>query len=261
MPFIIYTSNSLERLADSLAGIVQRPLDSPMRRETIVVMSPGMKRWLSLRLAGTLAVCANCDFLFPNVFIDRVFRNMVSEPSDDAFNREVMSWRIMGLLPQCVREPLFEELSLYLGDDSDLLRRWQLACKIAYVFDQYIMYRPAMIMDWERGGEGGWQAELWRRLSEGARMRILPPRSVLKQAKRIVCRTFTLCPSLCSAYPRCAGVYRCNAVAGLRTASFFSQSIPPLLGGYYLVSRAEPDYQKICERRRVSGRSAPRYRQ
>ena len=169
MPFIIYTSNSLERLADSLAGIVQRPLDSPMRRETIVVMSPGMKRWLSLRLAGTLAVCANCDFLFPNVFIDRVFRNMVSEPSDDAFNREVMSWRIMGLLPQCVREPLFEELSLYLGDDSDLLRRWQLACKIAYVFDQYIMYRPAMIMDWERGGEGGWQAELWRRLSEGAK--------------------------------------------------------------------------------------------
>jgi len=32
------------------------------------------------------------------------------------------------------------------------------------VFDQYLVYRPDWIRQWERGEDDHWQAELWRRL-------------------------------------------------------------------------------------------------
>ena len=45
------------------------------------------------------------------------------------------------------------------------LKRFQFASKIAEAFNQYIAFRPQMILDWDKGKENHWQAILWRELT------------------------------------------------------------------------------------------------
>ncbi|MCU0843807.1 MAG: exodeoxyribonuclease V subunit gamma [Spirochaetes bacterium] len=171
MSFNVYTSGRLETLAENLSSRVARPLRSPFEKEVMVVMSVGMGRWLSQRLAGRLGVWANFEYVFPTVMIERIFESLAGQGvPGEPFSREVLSWRIMGLLPECARLSGYESLNSYLGDGTNELKRRQLAERIAGVFDQYVVHRPEMVLGWEGGpvpeedGDERWQADLWRRL-------------------------------------------------------------------------------------------------
>ncbi|HSV95596.1 MAG TPA: exodeoxyribonuclease V subunit gamma [Spirochaetota bacterium] len=176
MSFNVYTSGMLETLAENLASRLRRPLRSHFEKETIVVMSVGMGRWLSQRMAARLGVWANFEYVFPTVIIERIFGSLAGQGvPGEPFSREVLSWRIMGLLPRCARLPGYESLNSYMGDGSNELKRRQLAERIAGVFDQYVVHRPEMVLEWEGGpapekdGDERWQADLWRRLFAGKR--------------------------------------------------------------------------------------------
>ena len=70
----IYTSNHMEILARQLARIVRDPLPSPLVSEIIVVQSRGMERWVSMEIAKYNGICANCSFLFPNLFLQEIIK-------------------------------------------------------------------------------------------------------------------------------------------------------------------------------------------
>jgi exodeoxyribonuclease V gamma subunit len=78
----------------------------------------------------------------------------------------VLGWRIMALLRDVEESPRFAPVRAYLARPRDDFRRYELACRIADCFDQYLVYRPDWIGQWEAGGEDHWQAELWRRLAQ-----------------------------------------------------------------------------------------------
>ncbi|MCI5180365.1 MAG: exodeoxyribonuclease V subunit gamma, partial [Candidatus Electrothrix sp. AW3_4] len=86
-------------------------------------------------------------------------------PDLSGFSCNVLLWRIQEELDTLLSEPGMEEISVYLQDDPDQKKRFQLAGKISDLFDQYQVYRPAMLLDWEKGKEQHWQAQLWRRLT------------------------------------------------------------------------------------------------
>ena len=67
--FHTHHSNQLEVLADRLTDLLREPLPSPLAREIVVVQSNGMARWLALRLADGLGVCANVGWRFPATFL------------------------------------------------------------------------------------------------------------------------------------------------------------------------------------------------
>jgi exodeoxyribonuclease V gamma subunit len=166
----------MERLVDDLEGVVRAPHPepcTPFTKEIIVVQSKGMQRWLSMELARRVGVWANCEFPFPNKMVETLFAALIPDcPAESpAFRPEVLTWRLMGLLHDSIGRPGFEEISGYLSDDRDGLKRMQLAQRIADVFDRYTVYRPELILSWEAGAEGGWQALLWRALSAGAPQR------------------------------------------------------------------------------------------
>lgn len=167
MAFHTYQSNRLENLADRLAELLQQPLHrSALSRETIVVQSNGMARWLTLRLAEQMGICANLDFQFPATFLWNMARVVLRYlPPTSSFDKPVMIWRVMALL-QGVEDSLrFAPVRAWLGDSHDDFRRYDLACRIADCFDQYLVYRPDWIQQWQAGGEDHWQAELWRQLA------------------------------------------------------------------------------------------------
>ncbi len=161
----IYTSNRLEILAKQLAQIVRQPLPSPIAPEIIVVQSRGMQRWVSMALARHNGICANCSFLFPNAFLQQLFKRLMPDlPDQSLFDPDALTFRIMKILPGCMYRPGFESLQHYLDDDANNLKLFQISEKIADLFDQYLIFRSEMIFGWEKGRENHWQAHLWRLL-------------------------------------------------------------------------------------------------
>jgi len=167
--FHVFTSNRLERLSEALARMVQNPLSSPLNPEIILVQSKGMEHYVSLRLAELLGVCANVVFPFPNRFLDDLHERVTgSRTAQTPFDPKHLRWRIMRLLGEAVSEPAYAEIASYLRGDHKGLRRFQLAEKIADTFDQYSVFRPEMILSWEKGRHDGWQSALWNRLARDA---------------------------------------------------------------------------------------------
>ncbi len=165
MTLRLFTSNRLEILADILAEVLEEPLTSVLDEEIIVVQSKGMERWVSMQLAQRHGICANYRFPFPNAFVHEVFQKVIPDlPERSDFDPKTITWRIMKLLPSCIRKPSFESLSAYLGDTQRNLKRFQLSERIADTFDQYLLFRPELIFRWENGEENNWQAVLWREL-------------------------------------------------------------------------------------------------
>ncbi len=167
----VHHSNRLEILADRLAQLLATPAGSPLAPEWVVVQSNGMARWLSLRIAQQLGVCANLRFPFPAALVWNMFRQILPQvPDTSAYAPEVLAWRLLDLLAD-LDDPRFAPVRAWLGDGDDT-RRFELARRVADVFDQYLVYRPRWLLDWE-AGQGSdftdpdlpWQGELWRRLA------------------------------------------------------------------------------------------------
>lgn len=171
----VHRSHRMERLVDVLAEVVRAPVGDALEPETILIQSKGMERWLSNQLALRLGVFANARFPFPRGFIDEVFDAVVPEPergsekperSSEDYSREVMTFAILTLLPGLLPDPAFASLHGYLEDDTDAVKRLELAERIAHVFDQYLVYRPRLLLRWEKGQGADWQPKLWRALRQ-----------------------------------------------------------------------------------------------
>jgi exodeoxyribonuclease V gamma subunit len=164
----LYTSNRMEILAQKLAELLRTPLSSPLEKEVIVVQSRGMERWVRMELARYHGICANVQFPFPNAIIQEIYSRVFKDLRDDPiYDPVIMTWKIMGLLPSCAKMPGFEAIRFYLEKRGNHLKWFQLSRRIADIFDQYLVYRPEMILDWEEGKENHWEALLWRKLVEG----------------------------------------------------------------------------------------------
>ncbi|HBL7658248.1 TPA: exodeoxyribonuclease V subunit gamma [Escherichia coli] len=171
----VYHSNRLDMLEALMEFIVERErLDDPFEPEMILVQSTGMAQWLQMTLSQKFGIAANIDFPLPASFIWDMFVRVLPEiPKESAFNKQSMSWKLMTLLPQLLEREDFTLLRHYLTDDSDKRKLFQLSSKAADLFDQYLVYRPDWLAQWETGhlveglGEAqAWQAPLWKALVE-----------------------------------------------------------------------------------------------
>jgi len=163
----LYTSNRLEQLIQALGLLIQQQPLPPLEPETIVVQSQGMARWLSLNLAQQLGVWANAQYPFPRAMSWQAFRACLPElPETSLYEPSILHWTILRLLPDYLGHPAFVDLQQYFIHDDNGLKHTQLAQRIATSFDQYIIYRPEMIQNWEEGKSEDWQAVLWRAIHD-----------------------------------------------------------------------------------------------
>lgn len=161
------TSNRLESLAERLSLAIRRGPRNPLAAEVLVVQSLGMARWLQLELARRNGVCSRVRFPFPKVFLQEVCHVVVPEAAQERrFSPEALAWRLWSQLSATERSPALAEPIRYAGDDPR--RRFQLAHRLAGLFDQYLVYRPDLIARWTAGEDESWQAELWRRVGGDA---------------------------------------------------------------------------------------------
>lgn len=183
--------NRSERLRDLLVEWMRRNPLSPLESETILVQSNGIAQWLKLALAadhdtetglGGCGIAAALEISLPSRFLWQAYRAVLGGASVaevSPFDKSRLVWRLMRVLPALVERSGFEPLKRFISRDDDQRKRYQLAERIADLYDQYQMYRADWLANWERGEdrlldahgveqalpeEQRWQATLWREL-------------------------------------------------------------------------------------------------
>lgn len=111
-----------------------------------------MTQWLRMTLASRFGATTNIEFPLPTSFIWGMSIHVLRDiPGKSAFSKQSMSWKLITLLPQHLGEDDFTLLCQYLSDDNGKHRLFQLAVRVADLYDQYLIYRPEWLMRWEVG--------------------------------------------------------------------------------------------------------------
>ncbi|TVP61067.1 MAG: exodeoxyribonuclease V subunit gamma, partial [Halomonadaceae bacterium] len=189
-------ANHLEDLRRVVVWLIREYPIAPLEDETFLVQSNGIAQWLKLALAehprdeqgatqGGIGIAAAMAFSLPSRFVWQAYRAVLGAdyvPPESPYDKDRLTWRLYGLLPSLTREAQYAPLARFLdGAESDR-RRYQLAEKIADLYDQYQVFRADWLSAWEDGDdhlipargeplslgdEQRWQPALWRRLVAG----------------------------------------------------------------------------------------------
>lgn len=182
--FVVIQSNQLETLRELLVQWLSRHPVPVLGTEEILVQSNGIAQWLKMALAETAnghpGIAAGLQVELPNQFVWQLYRAVLGDtiPKSLPYDKINLSWRLLGLLPQLTGS-VFAPLQRYLQDDSDGRKCYQLALRLADLFDQYQVYRADWLQSWRDGNnilpgsktrpvpdDQLWQPALWRLLQQ-----------------------------------------------------------------------------------------------
>ncbi len=163
----------METLIEVLVSVLKQVPKNPMTPEYIGVQSRGMKQWVTVKLAKKFGICANTHFVFPRQIIDQILNDcQVFNGSDRDLDEDTIFWSIMKQLHTKNSKPEFEAIFDYIKDDHTGKKEYQLAIKIAKVFDDYQIYRSDMMVNWQNkkyidqnsDPATVWQRDLWNQV-------------------------------------------------------------------------------------------------
>ncbi|NJK95636.1 MAG: exodeoxyribonuclease V subunit gamma [Bacteroidales bacterium] len=162
----IYTSPRQEDLCKKLSEKLNEPTGDIFKKEVIITPSAGMNAWLKTELPKRNRIIAN--FEFQNQ--DGLFRDICALYYGEKLPASVgnIKYKIFGLLAEDEFVNRFNVVSSYYHNSE--IFRFQLAGKIADLFDQYQLCRPQMLQAWKQdelvttNQAEDWQKWLWNRL-------------------------------------------------------------------------------------------------
>lgn len=165
--FTVYYANQLEYQKDLLIRLLEvQPLTDPFASNIILVQSPGMAQWLQIQLADHFGIAANFTFPMPSTFIWQLYKESIPAAGEkNLFSKENLVWRLMRIIPQTLDLAEFTSLRHYLGEQFTPLKLFQLAEKIADLFDQYLVYRPDWIKQWEAEEQQSLQQQIAQQIA------------------------------------------------------------------------------------------------
>jgi exodeoxyribonuclease V gamma subunit len=166
-----------QRLLSDLDPLTSGPSD-PFMSESIIVPGTAIRRQLELDWARDKKICANVRFGFLAQWIWQQLARVVEVSGETPFAPEKLAWRIYERLGDASFTAPHPRLAGYLAQaESDPLMRFELAQRVARLFDQYITYRQPWVTAWAAGqsvdlgtvpesalADQAWQADLWRDL-------------------------------------------------------------------------------------------------
>jgi len=189
-------SNRFETLVDALCDDLDATSPGLWASEQIVVPSAAARRHLELELAHRRGICANVDFSYLAHWLWAQIGRVMDVPAHSPLAIDRLAWRFYRFFSagadrndEAGREEGRDtaawrgspRLASYLNA-ADAPMRYELARRVATLFDHYLTYRPEWLALWQRGqsifaaqpGEGAsgriamfeaderWQAALWR---------------------------------------------------------------------------------------------------
>jgi exodeoxyribonuclease V gamma subunit len=206
--FMLIQGNRLESLRALMATWLQRYPLRPLENEVLLVQSNGIGQWLKLALAapprpgpnaghgdagdldagdldGGCGIAAAIDLMLPARFLWQAYTAVLGQlPDVSAYEKAPLTWRLYRLLgdldsiaADAGEAAWLAPLHGFLAVDSDARRRYQLAERLADLYDQYQVYRADWLAAWQQGRDllmrpgaeprplpatQRWQPLLWR---------------------------------------------------------------------------------------------------
>jgi exodeoxyribonuclease V gamma subunit len=169
----LFYSNRYETLVQALCDDLAAIPSDPWASEQIVVPSAAVRRRLELELAARRGICANVEFSYLAQWLWAQIGGVIDVPAHSPFAVERLAWRCYRLFEQrdgagdggaraeggAFGEPDGGVHAAWL--DSPRLRaylqaadapmRYELARRVATVFDHYLTYRPEWLREWQQG--------------------------------------------------------------------------------------------------------------
>src|SRR5258706_4437336 len=154
------------------------PPASPFAREEIIVPSAAVRRRIELSAADRFGICSNVQFSFLAEWLWRQIGQVIDVAPVSPFKTRVLTWRVFQILCDAAFVREHSPLATYLRD-ADVIMRYDLAVRVAGLFDQSLTSRPDWLASWidrkpvafanvprARQQDERWQAALWRRIAK-----------------------------------------------------------------------------------------------
>ncbi|MBA4502861.1 exodeoxyribonuclease V subunit gamma [Marinobacterium sp. 3-1745] len=184
----IIHGNRLEALREVLVYWIRSNPLGVLENESILVQSNGIAQWLQLALARSpddtvqpgCGIAAALDIQLPASFLWQAYRAVLGAdrvPKTSPYDKSRLAWRLLRLLPDLIARPECAQLHRFLADDGTARKEYQLAERLADLYDQYQVYRADWLSAWAAGRdvlidaqgqeqplpvEQLWQPLLWR---------------------------------------------------------------------------------------------------
>ncbi|MBK1723092.1 exodeoxyribonuclease V subunit gamma [Thiocystis violacea] len=215
---MLIQGNRLEDLRSLMVTWMRRYPLAPLEDELILVQSNGIAQWLKLALAanpgenpdggdlgGGCGIAAAMQVMLPARFIWQAYRDVLGDlPESSPFDKAPLTWRLFRLLGALVNQAPDLQVCLaplrgFLEGDDEPKRRYQLAVRLADLFDQYQVYRADWLEAWQSGEDvlirpnghreplpdaQRWQPVLWRALTADVAAEVAPDAAPLDRASR-----------------------------------------------------------------------------
>ncbi len=226
---LVLHGNRLEHLHDLLVHCQQRWPLGALQPEVVLVQSNGAGEWFKAAQAQSQGISAAAQVELPARFAWSLYRRVLGTGelgSRSPLDRQALVWRLLRLLPEAGRNPLLQPLAALLRDDDRQARAFELAQRLADLYDQYQVWRPDWLDLWARGVDQlvdaagrrqplpepqRWQAALWRDLLDGlghqARLLVRP------QVHERVLQRLRECPPGSLALPPRVSLFGASALA------------------------------------------------
>ncbi|MFD2166886.1 exodeoxyribonuclease V subunit gamma [Thalassotalea euphylliae] len=198
----LYPANKMEHLVALLNKVQQVSPLGLFDTEQVIVQNAGMQHWLNMSVANEQQVSMNTAFSLPAQYLWKLLREIASDeavPEQTLYAREVLVWRIDELLAtdRVCENTLFDKPTQYWQSASSVQeqahKRYQLAVKLADLYEQYLIFRPEWIACWSSGQSAEhisalpenvqehfvWQGLLWQSLQQ---RQSYDPEQLLKDA-------------------------------------------------------------------------------
>lgn len=170
----LWYSNHLEDLVVALADAVKKHHDDPLEPITIIVPNGNIATYLKFEIARLHGIAANLDTVFINQFFESLKPESAEILQRDVV-RSLLIERIESIVaaPDAIRREDTEIRSYFaasLDDDDHDRRVFQLTDRLAKLFEEYELSRPAMIRQWPSdtvldhepyASTERWQRALW----------------------------------------------------------------------------------------------------
>jgi exodeoxyribonuclease V gamma subunit len=178
----VWYSNRLERLADLLVENLSRQRgpfpEGVFEKACLIVPNRNVATFVQFAIARTAGIAANLEFHFLEEFINELI--FKTHPEFQVLTRGQLQTLMLSLFENvdALSEAALAPVRAYLdadgpGDARDL-HAFQLAGRLARLFQDYSLSRPEMLAAWERGSPlladtplaatESWQRALWQRL-------------------------------------------------------------------------------------------------
>ncbi|QFQ32263.1 exodeoxyribonuclease V subunit gamma [Buchnera aphidicola] len=165
--FFLYKFNQLNTLFLKICKVIQKnPIPYIFEKEIIIHDNEVLFEYLNMFTANYTGISSDFKLMHPKVFIFKIFKKIMPENEvKNILKKTTNIWKIMKIIEE---NNFFE----FIKKNDNTIKKFQFSSFIQDLFQNYILYRPQWIQEWEKkekiaskiNSKKSWEEKLWNEI-------------------------------------------------------------------------------------------------